>query len=48
MGMQRKRGRMFLIDEASSIAGKIVRNYCNHGELIYDRIERGIAFAIRK
>lgn len=44
----RKRGRCFSSTSSSSIANKIVRNYCDYGKLIYSRIGRGIAFAIRK
>lgn len=47
-GERRERGReVFLIDKFhSSIANKIVRNYCDYGKLIYGHIERGIAFTI--
>lgn len=41
----RKRGRCFSSTSSSSIANKIVRNYCDYGKLIYSRIGRGIAFA---
>lgn len=42
-----RRREVFLIDKFhSSIANKIVRNYCDYGKLIYGHIERGIAFTI--
>jgi len=43
-----KRRRCFSSTSFSSIANKIVRNYCDYGKLIYSHIERGIAFTIRK
>lgn len=41
-------GRCFSSTSSSSIANKIVRNYCDYGKLIYSHTEREIAFPIRK